>query len=233
LWTAGFGSASPVSAQVDRVRTAEQVLQHASPEHREGIQRQFDGHQAVLTGLQARLDPMTERRGVLETKFEDQQAYVAQSELIAFMTSTRKNARTPFTLAAAMAGLPEMSASYSYQRCGKYANAQRENASYQIFLLIGECCAGSAGPRSPNAVLDCTKITNAVAQQRRRTTHPIHHGYRYLARHWGYLRQAVEPTDLTDPQAPHDIYRRFRENMARPHSLEESALLESEQLNID
>ncbi len=168
----------------------------------------------------------------LEIKLEEQEASYAQIELLKFIQSG-KYAHHPRNIAQAMAGLPEIGCSYSFQQCEKKASPlwptrpeEIPTLSYRMFRLIEECC-------NLRSSTDQTLVD--LLRERMRAIPPLSDLGNSLKPDWRYLRQAVEQTDLTHSPsgaAPYRIFAAFIKNRGQSRSSEESTLAEIESAQI-
>jgi hypothetical protein len=84
----------------------------------------------------------TDDRKLLE-HLANQQAYIAQTELLSFFRS-RRYAFTPLNVANAMAGLPYMGWRQSAKRCAKLERPFVQSFTYQVFLMISRALKKSS-----------------------------------------------------------------------------------------
>lgn len=202
----------------------------------ENLEILLDSHFQRMVLLRANtkeLDSVEKELKELESTLIGQEAAYAQSELLNFIGSG-KYAHNPRNLAQAMAGLPEVSCSYSFQQCEKEPSPlwptrpdEIPTLSYRTFQLIEESCdRWTKEPDKPLA---------SILLERVRIIPPLNDLRTNLKPDWRYLRRAVEETDLTGSlsgAAPYRIFAAFVRKRGEPRSSEESTLAEIESAEI-
>jgi hypothetical protein len=165
-------------------------------------------------------------RSAQESAGASQEAFCVQSELLKFVRSPRKYARNPPNLAGAMAGLPDVSASYGFQRCSARPNPSWPFFNFRIFKLISETWSrvGSATSDALAPALRTTVLSLPADDPVRRQ----------LVLEWRYLRLALEDAgiSITDDRAalPFKIYAAYCEKRAVAQTREETVRAQMERL---
>lgn len=213
----------------DRVAQTQQVLdrelsaddvQAIRAEHAKRLQRCVE-YEQEWTDLQA-------RHITLENKVADQEADYVQQQLLSFIQSPRKHARSPENLAGAMAGLPETTASYSFQVCRKTPNPNWPFPTERIFRLIARTFAESHDETSKERLVN--RLRSAIRQLDDSWLRL------QLATECRYLRQAIEALDteaIGTAYAPHQVFAAYQRLLAAPRTAEEVLRAEMERIDLE
>lgn len=218
----------------DKLRRSSWTLkQKADNENLQALLEEFFRRMVAYRKVAHDLDRAEKQLKDIEIKLQEQEASYAQTELLKFI-HTGKYEHNPRNIAQAMAGLPSVSCSYSFQECAKNPSPlwptrpdEIPTLSYRIFQLIEECCNRSKKEPGKSLV--------NIVQERARMI-PAFNALRIsLQPDWRYLRRAVEETDLTGLVSDVVLYRIFAAFIKlrdQHRSAEESTLAEIESTHI-
>ena len=219
-----WAAKSSFDANNEHLREAEIALAQSSPAPPEVIKRARDIRHVKFEQADSEFASIQTELEVVETLIADQEAYFAQSELLAFIARP-KYAYTPRNVAHAMAGLPEIGCWHSFNRCAKEPSMMWPNRHFQTFEFIAKNC-NYAGDNSKSlwlgALPDRIKAISDNEELRR-----------YLSDNWRYLHQAIADAQISDaiPAAmPYRIYDEFQEKLAGSKSMTEIVLAETEKI---
>ena len=124
---------------------------------------------------------MQDEDRLLSNRQADEQAYVAQTELLKFILSGRYSF-TPLNLANAMAGLPYMQWRQSSKRCGKMECRIAMSSTYRLFKILYRASQGLPSSQG---------LTNAV-QNLLQNSRKIDYVAAELRKNWYHLRAAIK-----------------------------------------
>lgn len=151
----------------------------------------------------------------LQADLEQQEAYFAQSELWAFISS-RKYAFTPLSFASAMAGLPYISWRQSRDRCAEFREQPLPGITYRMFLIVDRACA-----KPFTGVEEAIELTKVVLLQPQGADKEA---CRMLRENWYFLRLAI-PNAYRTKQAspselPYQIFAEYQKRVDNPSELD-------------
>jgi hypothetical protein len=154
------------------------VVRQRKKEHR-AAKRKYDG---LL-----RKDRLTQEQ------FENERAFVAQTELLEFIHEGRY-AFTPINLTNAMAGLPDISWRQSWKRCSPHRSNREDSLNYWTFKLISNVIS--------ELEMQSHEISIADLVKRKLQTIKDNSDYRVLhsKKNWYHLRRAID--SITKNQHP-------------------------------
>lgn len=143
----------------ERLKAARQLSKNAfaaitgakSPESQESMLRRLP---ELRRNIGLREAEFRMRKGAAITlagHLDKQEAYVAQSELLDFIQSSKRRL-SPLSIAMAMAGLPFIPARISFSRCRRFEEKPEPTLGHQIFCMIDRAC--SASSLEMNEILD-------------------------------------------------------------------------------
>lgn len=143
---------------------------------------QFDLVQKLHNATRA-FEASQTRRDELQSKLDQQEAYFAQSQLLEFIQSGRREF-TPLNIAMAMAGMPRLSARVSSERCSSLKYANRLGLTYQMFEAVEVVFAHP--PATVIEAVDRMRAYLLVPRGQDRTS------IAELRKNWHFLNGAIE-----------------------------------------
>jgi hypothetical protein len=155
----------------------------------------------------------------------------AQQELLRFVSQTQHGTSREY-FAAVMAGLPELSWITSLHR---YWKCRPDNTSVQLNCQILQFCE-KVVQRFENGTdpLDSASL-EAVFREAILETDPRDSLAYHLRWNWGNLRITIaqlDRTTVTRQQLPYILTASFEDNIARPKSLVDAALVERDRMEV-
>jgi hypothetical protein len=143
----------------------------------------------------------------LQTDLEQEEAYFAQSELLAFINS-RKYAFNPLSFASAMAGLPYISWRQSRDRCAEFEDQPLPGMNYRMFLIVERACA-----KPFSGAEEVIERIKAYLQQSQGADKEA---CQMLRDNWYFLRLAIPSAFAIEQDSTGDLpYRIFAEYQKR------------------
>jgi hypothetical protein len=165
-----------------------------------------------------------EASSAAQANLVNQTAFYVQTELLSFVCSPRRYARNPPNFAGAMAGLPEVTASYGFQRCSMQPNPSWPFLAFRIFHLIEQAWLRAES-------MDALAVALSEAIRGLAADDPVR---RQLAAEWRYVRQAIEEVSTegrADPEAkPFQVFAMFWKKRAAARTHDETVRVQMEQL---
>ncbi len=207
-----------VLEKLDQAMRARETVRGTSQES--VIELVYQKRQQAAASHAQRWETLQQRYRELLDRLNDQEAYVAQTELLLFIRSGRYSF-TPLNLANAMAGLPFMSWRRSSKRCSAIHSRAPYGFPYQLFLIIQR-----ANKRSSRK-----KLLAAIRESLLKTRKTDFVGVE-LRRKWYYVRSAVDEVlrQRHHPGAiPYRILSEYQRRVSSPSQLD-LVLEEEEQL---
>ena len=120
---------------LDRITSALAQAESTGGGAERDFQRVFEERTREHQAARRVCEDLRQKEKALSKLYEDERAFLAQSELLKFIRS-RRYAFTPVNLANAMAGLPEMGWRQSAKRCSRHKPKHGDGAVYWLFKLI-------------------------------------------------------------------------------------------------
>lgn len=161
-----------------------------------------------LKSFSMKYEALQEEERVLRDRRIDEQAYVAQTEMLKFILS-RRYSFTPLNVANAMAGLPDMLWRQSSKRCAAMKCSIANGSSYQLFKMVRRANQSTS---SSQEVLD-------TIQKRLLNSRKNDYVAAELRKNWYFLCAAVSAAMGQKPH-PHSVpYRILAEYRRRTRSL--------------
>jgi len=141
----------------------------------------------------------------LDSQLMEQEAYFAQSQLLEFIQSGRREF-TPLNLAMAMAGIPYLSARVSCERCSALKPNVEPGHTYLMFRAVEAVFASSPGEARP----DSEQMRAYLLDPRRERLPHIAE----LRRNWHFLESAIHSvcrdTGTARGALPYRIFAEYR-----------------------
>ncbi len=202
----------------DAYHEAEAALAQAGPGDRPAVEVELDRRRVKFEAAKAALEQADRELETLRGRLEDQQAYVAQTELLRFLRD-RRHELNPLNLASAMAGLPEITYRVSLGRCAK-SPCVAAYTIYEVFELIVKAWGRRTAGDTPDRVVGLFRAEVAKLPKR---TKQKQENYlrRYLEENWPELRDAIIEalkSKAHPRQVPFLILVQLQRNLGRPKS---------------
>lgn len=144
----------------------------------------------------------------LQSKLDQQEAWFAQSQLGNFIHSARRE-YTPLNIAMAMAGMPQLSARVSCERCSGLKGTFEAGLTYQMFQAVETVFANPPVGAIEGPEQMCTYLIDPGRRKQ------IHIGE--LWKNWYLLKCAIESTSANACPRGALPYRIFAEYQRRFH----------------
>jgi hypothetical protein len=211
---------------LDRFKESEGALRDAPDIHGESLRAEHFRRLFLCICAECEWRALRDTQAAEDAVLGNQIAFYAQHELLTFVRSSRRYARNPPNLAAAMAGPPDVSASYAFQRCAAQPNPSWPFIDFRIFELI-EAAWSQVGSVPTEALFDALRL--AI-----RALPPDDPVRRQLVSEWRYLRLATEDviTSIAADRAavPFRVYATYRKKRTTPQTREEAVRMQMERL---
>lgn len=192
------------------------------------VKAELERRQEELDRLGLVLEKAKNNRENLERELREQEAFIAQTELLRFLKSKRY-AFTPRNLANAMAGLPYIGWRQSFQRSARSPCQIVLSLHYEVLAILQHILRNRR-PSSSEAALRLLRTELPKL--------PRKHGYvrEYLRQNWLHVKEAVEDCwkSRSHPGAvPYRITAAFAKSLLRPRTALDRVLAAIELTQID
>jgi len=216
--------------QAQLVTEAQTALAQAEnkPEIVDVVEAELATRQAELDRLESEIEKARIRRENLERNLHNQEAFLAQTELLRFIRS-RRYALTPRNLANAMAGLPHIGWRQSFKRCAEVDCPMALSLNYQVFQAIAYVLRRKQ-PRSAEGAL------RLFQGEVPRLSKKYELARKYITENWQHLREAIEGCwkIKSHPKVlPFRLTSAFVKSVYRPRTALERVLAARERFQID
>jgi hypothetical protein len=226
-----------LNRRVNEGKAALGIAWRAQDPDRERVRDEYVRRVHEWAAFRRDLKACRDERAALENTLKEQEASYAQQELSAFIRKQR-HAHSPRSIARAIAGLPCLSASYSYRRCGGHMTARWPTFQFWIFEIIKKAWRDRRDRSSAPFLNRLQRRVRAIQTVVGRNKKPDHYArgvQHHVAMNWRYLKQAVEATDLKGAHAgevPYLVLANFAGRIANATSPTERVLAAAEQLDL-
>jgi len=166
---------------------------------------------------QAQCDSAAHRQQALTCELEQirghvrrQQAYIAQSDVLAFVSSNRYEIN-PLNTANALAGLPFINWRTSAQRCSKRAACHPHKFQYELFRRV-ERALGNPSPQTPEQALE--RMKECLLGNKHRDDSSVQR----LKEEWYFLRCAIQhafENGLEKGAMPYRVFAEYQRRTSR------------------
>lgn len=179
----------------DKANAAFQDAKFANQEA--GFQKVVDLRQRECDAARLQTESLSRRDRLLGEHLKDEQAFVAQTELLGFLNGQRYSF-SPLRLSNAMAGLPEMGWRQSAKRCAAQGQKPDDGQSFWLYKLIcqAQSESSSEGP-----------LTERVKRNFRDYKNQADYRLGLAKANWYHLRRAIEAVDESNPHSRALPYR--------------------------
>lgn len=165
--------------------------------------------------------------GSHRTQLKECEAYYAQTEILGFLESNRRQF-TPKNVACAMAGLPRVTARVSSEQCAKYGINPSHGMAFEMFQTIERMV--------PEPIHDLTHSIDSLREYLLNGPHTVLAHAVQLRKNWYFLESAIR-SSARDTHAQHGslAFRIFADysRTSTSHSAVEAVLAQANRLHKD
>lgn len=185
----------------------------------------FNQKSGEYEAAQQKYAGLLQKERLLQEHFENERAFIAQTELLEFIHEGRY-AFTPINLANAMAGLPDISWRQSWKRCSPHKSNRENSLNYWTFQFI---CNAITELESQ---LQEISLVDLVKQKLQKYKDDLDYRVLHAKKNWYHLRRALETVAKKQHYPASRPYRILAEYQKNQESKTPLDLLREEQEQI-
>ena len=174
------------------------------------LQRLLDEMETRHTCAMTDSASIRKRHVELDSQLVEQEAYFAQSQLLNFIQSGRREF-TPLNLAMAMAGLPYLTARVSCERCSAIKPREESGQTFRMFQAVEAVFVRL--PRDADEEVERMR-SYLLHSRRKKETHIVE-----LRKHWYFLESAIrtvcQNTKTPKGALPFRIFAEYQRRFGR------------------